>query len=442
MTSLKLTGTIALALTILPLRAASAQGGGAPPAGAIDYDRDIKPILSEKCFSCHGPRQQLSGLRLDLRQNALRGGDYGVVIVPGKAAESKLIQRLTGSAVGIQMPPTGPLDPQQIATLRAWIDQGAEMPGRASDAVLVERVTEPKVQQLVDAIHRHDMAVVRDALAHDRSLVNAADADGASPLMHAAYAGTIEMMRLLIDAGADVNATNARRATPLHWAATDPAKMKLLLSKGAKIDAKTIEGRTALHVVAMQPEGAPLAKLLIEGGADVNVRTLTGLTPLFNAVAASLETTELLLAAGADPNAQAQTGLTPIMSPCLPGAASILVRRGADVNLRGKKGETAIANLASIGDLAGVKLLLSKNVDINVPDHRGYTALMLAAHFDRDLPEIISLLLAHGADPSATGENETALTLAAKRGETDVTRMLRSARPNDAKLAVTTTHKP
>src|SRR2546425_1173850 len=75
----------------------------------VDYDQHVRPILTSRCFGCHGPTQQQSGLRLDLRQNALRGGDYGVVIVPGNSAESKLILRVTGAAAGLQMPPTGPL---------------------------------------------------------------------------------------------------------------------------------------------------------------------------------------------------------------------------------------------------------------------------------------------------------------------------------------------
>ena len=56
-----------------------------PPAASrsVDYDADVRPLLSQNCYSCHGPEAQQSGLRLDLRQNALRGGDYGPVISPG-----------------------------------------------------------------------------------------------------------------------------------------------------------------------------------------------------------------------------------------------------------------------------------------------------------------------------------------------------------------------
>jgi mono/diheme cytochrome c family protein len=51
-------------------------------------------MLAQNCYGCHGPAAQQAGLRLDLRQNALRGGDYGPVIIPGKSADSKLIKRV------------------------------------------------------------------------------------------------------------------------------------------------------------------------------------------------------------------------------------------------------------------------------------------------------------------------------------------------------------
>src|SRR5438876_626076 len=192
----------------VPLRAQSPPT--LPPAATIkiDYEQHVRPILSANCFGCHGPTQQQSGLRLDLRQNALRGGDYGAVIVPGSSAESKLILRLVGATTGLQMPPTGPLTSEDIGILRAWIDQGADMPGRAIDIVRTARTTAPKVQSFIDLIRSHDGAAVRKALAADPSLARAADAAGSSMLMHAAYAGTIDMMNALLNAGADIKARN------------------------------------------------------------------------------------------------------------------------------------------------------------------------------------------------------------------------------------------
>src|SRR3954447_771298 len=95
-----------------------------PPASAkvkVDFERDIQPLLAEKCHSCHGAEVQQAGLRLDSRQPALRGGDYGPVIIPGNSGASKLIRRLVSGDGGLQMPPTGPLSDEEIGLLRAWI---------------------------------------------------------------------------------------------------------------------------------------------------------------------------------------------------------------------------------------------------------------------------------------------------------------------------------
>src|SRR5215831_6745461 len=98
-----------------------------PPADIkVDFQKDVQPILAQKCHSCHGEDVQQSGLRLDKRQNAMRGGDYGPVIKPGSGAESKLVRRLVYGDGGLQMPPTGALPDEEIGILRAWIDQGAE----------------------------------------------------------------------------------------------------------------------------------------------------------------------------------------------------------------------------------------------------------------------------------------------------------------------------
>src|SRR5271156_1455361 len=99
-----------------------------PPSAnrKVDFEKDVQPILSQKCYSCHGDDIQQSGLRLDKRQNAMRGGDYGPVIIPGKNDESKMINRNGHGNGALQRPPTGPLSTEEINLLRAWIDQGAD----------------------------------------------------------------------------------------------------------------------------------------------------------------------------------------------------------------------------------------------------------------------------------------------------------------------------
>jgi len=103
----------------------------AEPKKKIDFNRDIKPILSESCFKCHGPdAKTLYGkLRLDQEKDAKRDRDGYHAIKAGDAANSALIERVTPGAPG-QMPPAGsgmkPLTPAQIATLKQWINEGAE----------------------------------------------------------------------------------------------------------------------------------------------------------------------------------------------------------------------------------------------------------------------------------------------------------------------------
>jgi Planctomycete cytochrome C len=101
-----------------------------PPAATnqIDFARDIKPILDVSCIRCHGPEKPKSGFRLDNRAAALKGGEGGVDILPGSSAKSPLIHYSSRLVPEMEMPPEGkgePLTRDQVALLRAWIDQGA-----------------------------------------------------------------------------------------------------------------------------------------------------------------------------------------------------------------------------------------------------------------------------------------------------------------------------
>jgi hypothetical protein len=102
-----------------------------PPAQReINFAKDIQPILERSCLRCHGPEKPKSGFRLDTREGALAGGDNGKDIVPGDSTNSPLIKIVAGTHEDIErMPPKDkgdPLTDEEISTLRAWIDQGAQ----------------------------------------------------------------------------------------------------------------------------------------------------------------------------------------------------------------------------------------------------------------------------------------------------------------------------
>lgn len=104
----------------------------------IDFNRDIRPILSDTCFKCHGfdTAKREAGLRLDTHEGAILKLESGATaIVPGKSAESEILKRLTSTDASERMPPpeTGKtVTPEQIEKIRRWIDQGAKYQGHWS----------------------------------------------------------------------------------------------------------------------------------------------------------------------------------------------------------------------------------------------------------------------------------------------------------------------
>jgi hypothetical protein len=115
----------AVVLTTASVRVASA----APP---VDFQRDVQPILAEHCTLCHGMDaiDRKSGLRLDVRDGALKGGDSGAAaILPGEPERSALVERITSTDTEFVMPPPKhkkPLTSKQIETLTQWVKEGAK----------------------------------------------------------------------------------------------------------------------------------------------------------------------------------------------------------------------------------------------------------------------------------------------------------------------------
>ncbi len=98
-------------------------------AESVDYVREVKPILTHHCASCHGAVKPRGGLRLDTAEAALKGGKEGPAVIPGQSEESPLIAAVLGEGTSERMPlKRPPLSAKEIDTLKAWIDQGAKHP--------------------------------------------------------------------------------------------------------------------------------------------------------------------------------------------------------------------------------------------------------------------------------------------------------------------------
>jgi len=107
-----------------------------PPAADkkdVTYLVDIKPIFEKSCVKCHGAEKPKAKLRLDSLAGAMKGGEDGKVIVPGKSTESVLIANIAhlGDPDDYMPPPKnkagiGPLSKEEIGLFRAWIEQGAK----------------------------------------------------------------------------------------------------------------------------------------------------------------------------------------------------------------------------------------------------------------------------------------------------------------------------
>ncbi len=123
---------VRLVLALGGLLSAPALVGGPGEAPPVRYGRDVRPLLADRCFTCHGPdaNERQAGLRLDLFESATAARAGGAAIVPGKRAESELWRRLTHADADERMPPADsnrrPLSAAERERIGRWLDQGAD----------------------------------------------------------------------------------------------------------------------------------------------------------------------------------------------------------------------------------------------------------------------------------------------------------------------------
>jgi ankyrin repeat protein len=285
---------------------------------------------------------------------------------------------------------------------------------------------------LFEAVRNNNLEALRTAVAENANL-EPRSSRGVTPLMHAAAFGSPQAVKILIDAGADVNAKDGFGATALVWAAGDAAKAKMLVEHGADVNARTTNGRTPLIVAAIHDGNAATVRRLLDQGADIKTADEQGETALLVAAHAdAFDTVKLLLERGADPNETDKAGFTPLLNASAHGNTDmmrLLIEKGAKVNVANtfggavKFGEIALKQLTPLmlaaphGGPAAVRLLLAAGAEVNARDSRGMTPLMFAVASEDENIEIIRMLVAKGADVNARSESgETALDWARKYG--------------------------
>jgi ankyrin repeat protein len=314
------------------------------------------------------------------------------------------------------------------------------------------------------AVEAGDLALVKQILKRDPGALTSRDNNRfrEMPIHFAAASGNVDMMRLILDAGADIDAGDSDNSTALGIAAMrkhpemvtfliehgadvnhrdrkadcplsfavygkDETIIKQLVVAGADLWFRNPNGETLMHIAGMRGL-IEFVTYLVDHGSDMEAKSSNGGTPLgFAAMGGQTEVVQLLLDRGANPNPASLEEVTPLIFTCWRNqveCARLLLANGATVNFADERGNTALQIATSHCSVEMVQLLIDHGADVNHTNQHGSTALINAAsggYNDRALA-----LLKAKADPNrGTDEGgRTALQLAAAGGYVEMGRAL------------------
>jgi ankyrin repeat protein len=293
----------------------------------------------------------------------------------------------------------------------------------------VERSKRPS-QARATALHYaafcglHD--IVKFLIVEHSQDVNARGFDnGETPLLLASRKGHLEAVRVLLEHGADTETRD--NESEAYWSPLERASerghvkvVQLLLDYHADLKTQDIHGQTALYMASW--EGQPAAaRILLEHGADANIRTKDNRTPLHTAL--NEGAARVLLEYGADANAKGKDNGTPLHSAWNKGVARVLLEYGADTNALDKNDRTPLHWASVYGRADVTRVLLKSGASANSRDSENRTPLHLASevgYFD-----VVLLLLQRCSDVHARDvEGQTPFQIASARGYHDVMRLL------------------
>ncbi len=271
----------------------------------------------------------------------------------------------------------------------------------------------------------HDRVDIARLLLDSGADVNAGDVDGSTPLDVAALQRKLDVVELLLARGADVNRRDRNGACALSFAASagDSAIVERLLAAGADLHFLDRNGTRLVHLAASRGLGTLFDRLVREGH-DPAARTGQGQTALhFATTGGQLEMARRLLDMGADPAAADTTGETPLGAAAWRGrteVAALLLERGAPANGFGEGGVTPLHVAVARGQADLAKLLLEHGADPNLSD--GWDDTVLMAAVTTGDPALVDLVL-HAGAATATADpafGASPLHVAAARGYADV----------------------
>lgn len=284
------------------------------------------------------------------------------------------------------------------------------------------------------AIADGDVARVKDLLRQDPSLANVpdeADRFSSLPLHLAAQGGDLEIVKVLLDAGVDVDCGDSDESTPLHVAAMNRHQdvVTLLLKHGADVNKRDRNGAYALSFAASGGDES-IVRQILDAGADLNYINRQGVTLLHSAGARGLtELFDLLIERGHDVNVATEAGRTPLHSAARRGQTDMVRRMlaaGADPSAAGEQGTTPIVEAAWNGHVEVARLLLDAGASPDDAEDGGWTAMHAAIRARGS--DFVGLLLEHGADVDlANSGGQTPLIQAVSVGEPDIVEALLQA---------------
>jgi len=339
-----------------------------------------------------------------------------------------------------------------LSTFQELVDEFPSSVVVPTTKVMIKRVQQAKKNKaLFEAVKKADIEQVKlliaegaDVDAKWRDIYNENEGENISsrnkkwrnestPLCHAVNVDKIEVVMLLVEAGADVNAEGW---PPLCRAVDEnnTAIAEYLIDHGANINVYPVEGWGPLQETVLISNSIEMAKLLIARGADINSRIYPVLNSSIHEKRRDL--CEFLIQRGADVNAKDKWGQTPLYLAIRNDDSdimNILITNGAEVDIKhagGETGETALHNAARLGKKNVVELLIAKGADINAKDKQDHTPLYVAVNHDYG---VVELLINKGADSSIRTESgQTLLQLAQQRKQTEsmVPDMIFDGEPN------------